>query len=121
MNTAPGTSGGPGIIKIVVVSVVVPPAVSGILYFFFRNYRQESQVKRFFESLAAGNYQAAYVMWVSTDASARLPVGGLPGGLGPAGRRGPQLRYPGRGVLREQRDRGCRPGPGWATRRCGSP
>jgi hypothetical protein len=54
-------------IKIVVLSVVSLAALSGILYFFFHNYRQESQVRRFCQLLAAGNYQAAYAMWSSTD------------------------------------------------------
>jgi len=54
-------------IKIAVLSVVGLAALSGILYFFFHNYRQELQAKRFCQLLAAGNYQAAYVMWASTD------------------------------------------------------
>jgi len=56
------------IVKIVVVSVIGLAILSGLLYFFFRNYRQEQQAKRFFELLQAHNYQAAYDMWVSSDA-----------------------------------------------------
>jgi hypothetical protein len=55
------------IIKITVVSVMMVAMLSGLLYFFFRNYRQEQQAKRFFELLQAHNYQAAYDMWVSSD------------------------------------------------------
>jgi hypothetical protein len=55
------------IVKIAVVSVLVLATLYGLLYFFFRNYRQEQQAKRFFELLEAHNYQAAYNMWVSSD------------------------------------------------------
>jgi hypothetical protein len=55
-------------IKIVVVSVVVAAILTGLLYFFFRNYRQEHQVKRFYELLAAHDYQKAYDMWVTSEA-----------------------------------------------------
>jgi hypothetical protein len=55
------------IIKIVVVSVIAAAMLYGLLYFFFRNYRQEQQAKRFFELLEAHNYTAAYDMWVSSD------------------------------------------------------
>jgi hypothetical protein len=54
-------------IKLIAVSVVVAAVLTGLLYFFFRNYRQEQQAKRFFELLQAHNYQAAYDMWVSSD------------------------------------------------------
>lgn len=59
------------IIKMVVVSVAVLAVLSGVLYFFFRNYRQEQQAKRFFQSLEAHNYQAAYDMWAGTEADRR--------------------------------------------------
>jgi hypothetical protein len=54
-------------IKIVVLSVIGLALLGGILYFFFRNFRQEQQAKRFFQLLEAGNYQSAYTMWVATD------------------------------------------------------
>jgi len=55
------------IIKLIVVSVLVAAVLSGLLYFFFRNYRQEQAAKRFFNLLEAHNYQAAYDMWAPTD------------------------------------------------------
>lgn len=55
------------IIKMIVVSVIVVAILYGLGYFFFRNYRQEQQAKRFFQLLQAHNYQAAYEMWVSSD------------------------------------------------------
>jgi hypothetical protein len=54
-------------IKLIVVSVVLAAIFAGLFYFFFRNYRQEQQAKRFFQLLEAHNYQAAYDMWVSSD------------------------------------------------------
>jgi hypothetical protein len=55
------------IVKLILVSVVVVAVLSGLLYFFFRNYRQEQAAKRFFQLLEAHNYQTAYDMWVSSD------------------------------------------------------
>jgi hypothetical protein len=40
----------------------------GLLYFFFKNYRQEQQVKRFFELLGGKDYRSAYALWGCTDA-----------------------------------------------------
>ena len=56
------------IIKTIVVAVAGIAVLYGLLYFFFHNYRQEQQAKRFFELLEAQNYTAAYNMWVSSDA-----------------------------------------------------
>jgi hypothetical protein len=55
------------IIKLVVVSVAIAAVLTGLLYFFFRNYRQEQQAKRFFQLLESHNYQSAYDMWISSD------------------------------------------------------
>ena len=55
------------IIKITAVSLIVAAILAGLLYFFFHNYRQEQQVKRFYELLQAHDYQTAYGMWVSSD------------------------------------------------------
>ena len=55
------------IVKLILISVAVAAVLLGLLYFFFRNYRQEQAAKRFFNSLEAHNYQAAYDMWVSSD------------------------------------------------------
>jgi len=55
-------------IKIVVVSVAGLAILTGLLYYFFHNYRQEQQVKRFFQLLATHDYQGAYGMWTTSDA-----------------------------------------------------
>jgi hypothetical protein len=55
------------IIKLIIVSVIGLAILYGLLYFFFRNYSQEQQAKRFFQLLEAHNYEAAYTMWVSSD------------------------------------------------------
>src|SRR5580658_8741508 len=56
------------IVKLTAISLVSVAILGGLLYFFFRNYSQEHQARRFFELLEAHNYQAAYNMWVSSDA-----------------------------------------------------
>jgi hypothetical protein len=56
------------IVKLAAVSVVALAILFGLLYFFFRNYSQEQQAKRFFQLLEAHDYNAAYNMWVSSDA-----------------------------------------------------
>ena len=43
-------------------------AVGGVLYFLFKNYREEAQAKRFFALLANHDYTAAYALWGCTDA-----------------------------------------------------
>jgi hypothetical protein len=55
-------------IKIVVVSVIALAVLTGLLYFAFHNYRQEQQVKRFYHLLQTHDYQAAYAMWVTSEA-----------------------------------------------------
>src|SRR5437763_10842023 len=56
------------IIKRLVISLVSLVVIGGIAFFIFHNYRQEQQVKRFFALLESRDYQAAYVLWVRTDA-----------------------------------------------------
>ena len=56
------------IIKILVISIVALLVAGGISLFVFHNYRQEQQVKRFFALLERHDYQAAYQLWVRTDA-----------------------------------------------------
>ena len=58
-------------IKTVVIAVVLLAIVGSVLYFVFHNYRQERQVKNFFDLLEAHNYQEAYNLWVRTDADRR--------------------------------------------------
>ena len=62
-------------IKITILSVVVLAVLSGLLYFVLHNYSQERQAKRFFELLAAHDYQGAYVLWGCTAAR---PCSGYP-------------------------------------------
>ncbi len=56
------------IIKGLVISLVALLVIGGTVFFIFHNYRQEQQVKRFFTLLERKDYQAAYEMWVRTDA-----------------------------------------------------
>jgi|SRR5579871_4774670 len=56
------------IIKRLVLTAVVLVIVAGVLYFLFKNYRQERQVNRFFAFLVAQNYQEAYGLWGCTPA-----------------------------------------------------
>jgi len=62
-------------IKLTIVSVVVLAVVSGLLYFFFRNYAEERQAKKFFTYLEQHNYTAAYALWGCTE---QHPCDGYP-------------------------------------------
>ncbi len=55
--------------KRIVIGVALILAVGGTFYFFFRNYRETKQAKRFFELLRAHDYTAAYALWGCTDAT----------------------------------------------------
>src|SRR5581483_2958617 len=55
------------LIKIVVFSLVGLLIVGGVVYFLFKNYRQERQVKNFFTLLASKDYQQAYALWGCTE------------------------------------------------------
>jgi hypothetical protein len=55
------------IIKLITLSVAGLAILFGLLYFFFRNFSQEQQAKRFFELLQAHNYQAAFDLWNPTE------------------------------------------------------
>ena len=54
------------LIKVSALVLVVVLVVGGTLYFIFKNYRQEHQVKLFFEDLARQDYPSAYAMWGCT-------------------------------------------------------
>lgn len=58
-------------LKTIIVSVIVVAILGSLLYFIFHNYRQEQQVKRFYQLLEAHDYQRAYDMWVSSDSERR--------------------------------------------------
>ena len=47
------------IVKRVVLSLVSALVVAGLLFYGFHTFRQERQVKRFFELMAAHDYKAA--------------------------------------------------------------
>jgi hypothetical protein len=51
------------IIRTLVISAIVIAVVGGTLMFVFHNYRQEHQVKHFFELLASQKYPDAYSMF----------------------------------------------------------
>ena len=59
------------IIKSLVISLVALVVLGGIAFFVFHNYRQEHQVKRFFELLQAHDYQGAYALWVHNESDRR--------------------------------------------------
>ena len=75
------------IIKTLVISLVALVVLGGIAFFVFHNYRQERQVKRFFELLQAHDYQGAYALWVHDENDRpRVSVQFVPAGLGSAER-----------------------------------
>lgn len=57
--------------KKVILSVIGLAFFTGLVYFFFHNYRQEHQAKLFFQALAAHNYPQAYSVWAPTEAAKR--------------------------------------------------
>lgn len=74
------------IIKWTVATVLAVLIIGGTLFFIFHNYRQEAQVKRFFELLQAHNYQGAYEMWVRTASDREgYPYSSFLGDWGPQG------------------------------------
>ena len=57
------------LIKRIVLAVVVAVIAGGVLFLIFKNYRQEHQVKRFYDLLVHADYQAAYALWGCTPAT----------------------------------------------------
>jgi hypothetical protein len=55
------------IVKTAVISLVSLAALGGTLFFVFHNYREERQVKQFFDRLGAHEYKAAYALFGCTD------------------------------------------------------
>ncbi len=51
------------VVKAVLIGLAVAVLLGGVYYVFFRNWREELLAKRFFETLRAGDYETAYVMW----------------------------------------------------------
>ena len=56
-------------IKRLVLTAVVLVIAAGVLFLIFKNYRQERQVRRFFDLLARQDYQGAYTLWGCTAAN----------------------------------------------------
>jgi hypothetical protein len=54
--------------RVVLIAVLVVIAAS-VLYFIFKNYRQERQVRHFLALLAGHDYKTAYALWGCTDAN----------------------------------------------------
>jgi hypothetical protein len=54
-------------IKVIAVWSISILIVAGVLFFTFRNWRQERSVKQFLSLLKQGNYQDAYKLWGCTQ------------------------------------------------------
>lgn len=53
-------------VKTIVISLVTFLVVSGALYALFRDYKEESVIKRFLEAVQKQDYPAAYAFWGCT-------------------------------------------------------
>ncbi len=51
------------IVKGALLALAVSVLLGGVYYVFFRNWREELQAKRFFQTLQAERFADAYVMW----------------------------------------------------------
>ena len=56
-------------VKQLLLALLVGLIIGGILYWNFKNFRQERQVKRFFSLLQKQDYKTAYALWGCTDSS----------------------------------------------------
>jgi hypothetical protein len=63
------------ILKTAGIALAILLVGGGILFFIFHNYRQERQVRHFFELMSSRDYKAAYALWGCTDAK---PCEGYP-------------------------------------------
>lgn len=57
------------IVKKALLVLLVVIVVGAPLFYIFHNFRQESQVKKFFSLLGAKDYKDAYALWGCTDQS----------------------------------------------------
>ncbi len=55
------------LIKRTVLTVLALVIVGSILYYLFKNFPEERQVKRFYALLEKHDYKAAYVLWGCTE------------------------------------------------------
>lgn len=51
------------VIKRIVVALLILLAVAGVLYYRFKNYKEEKRVDAFLAALERGDYAAAYTFW----------------------------------------------------------
>jgi len=55
--------------KRILYSLLTLAVVGGALWFFFRNYREESKVREFVQFLEKQDYKSAYSLWGCTEAT----------------------------------------------------
>jgi hypothetical protein len=55
------------LIRYTLLSILIVAVVGGGLSFYLWDFRQERQVKRFFELIRAGDYKAGHALWGCTD------------------------------------------------------
>jgi hypothetical protein len=55
------------LVKRLAISLLVLAAAAGAVYWYFRDYREERQVRTFLQLLREQNYQAAYELWGCTN------------------------------------------------------
>ncbi len=89
--------------KRLLLGAVILLAVVGVLYFYLKNYRQDQQVKKFFELLQKHDYTAAYALWGCTQAKPcpEYPFKNFMEDWGPQSSRGNIVSY------RIRRSRSC--------------
>ena len=56
-------------IKRILYTLLAIAVVSGTLWFFLRNYKEESRVREFLSLLERQDYKTAYSLWGCTDAT----------------------------------------------------
>jgi hypothetical protein len=57
------------LIKRIVLTLLATVIAGGVLWFLFRNFREESRVKEFIAALERKDYKAAHALWGCTDAT----------------------------------------------------
>lgn len=57
------------LIKRTAISVLVLLIAGAVLFYLFKNFREERQVKRFYSLLAQKDYRGAYRLWGCTEAN----------------------------------------------------
>ena len=55
--------------KRIVISILSIAVASGLLWYFFRDWKEESRVREFFAFLEKKDYKQAYALWGCTDAT----------------------------------------------------